>query len=70
VALNIDPQHKGAIFEKAILLDKLGHKEEAIRLYDKLLGLDPLSGIAYYNKGNILYYMGRREEALACFVKL
>ncbi|MCJ2562583.1 MAG: tetratricopeptide repeat protein, partial [Candidatus Thermoplasmatota archaeon] len=44
-----------------------GKPEEALRLYDKAIEVDPNLLDAWYSKGTLLYVMDRYEEALGCF---
>lgn len=50
-------------------LDKLGRYEEAIKAYDKALGIDPTLKEAWHNKGVTLANLGRYEEAIDAFDK-
>jgi len=58
-----------ALFVKAGQAQHTGRREEALELYDKLLGLSPKMKEAWNNKGLILYGLWRYEEAAAAFDK-
>ena len=57
------------LFKKALAIEKY-HPEEAIKCYDKILGIDPRALNAYHNKGVALEKLGRHEEAEKCFAKV
>lgn len=64
---------------KAILLDKFGRKEDALKSYNKMIELTPNVTKAYYNRGLfnspyiilglLLYELGKMEDALKSFNK-
>ena len=57
------------LFKKALAIEKY-HPEEAIKCYDKILGIDPRALNAYHNKRVALEKLGRHEEAEKCFAKV
>jgi tetratricopeptide (TPR) repeat protein len=57
------------LYNKAFSLSSLGHPDEAIAYYDKVLALEPGNTDAWNNKGVCLRKMGKLEEALACYEK-
>ena len=57
------------LFKKALAIEKY-HPEEAVKCYDKILGIDPRALNAYHNKGVTLEKLGRHEEAEKCFAKV
>ena len=57
------------LFKKALAIEKY-HPEEAVKCYDKILGIDPRALNAYHNKGVALEKLGRHEEAEKCFAKV
>ena len=46
---------------------KLGRLENAIRAFDKAIGIKPDSHTAWSNKGRALDALGRHEEAIKAF---
>jgi tetratricopeptide (TPR) repeat protein len=52
---------------KGISLNSLGHHEEAILCFDRVLEFDPHNIFAWNNKGAGLGRQGRHEEAIHCF---
>ena len=54
---------------KGICLNRLGRKEEALKIFDLALELDPGYAIAWNNRGNVLDDLGRLEESLAAYDK-
>ena len=67
--LEIDPNHVGALNNKAVALDKLGKFEEAISLYDKLIEINPNDVNVLYNIGAILYSNEKSYEAISYLAK-
>ena len=51
---------------KGNVLDKQGKFNEAIKCYDKAIGINPNYVDAYNNKGNALYKQGKFNEAIKC----
>jgi tetratricopeptide (TPR) repeat protein len=54
---------------KGVSLDKLGHLEEAIACFDRVVQTNPLDAKSWINKGNSLNGLGRFNEAIDCFDK-
>jgi serine/threonine protein kinase len=55
------------LYNKAFSLSSLGHIEEALRCYEKVLDLDPRNSDALNNMGVCYRKMGRLQDALECF---
>jgi tetratricopeptide (TPR) repeat protein len=55
------------LYNKAFSLSSLGHLEEAVAQYTKVLELQPDNTDALNNKGVCLRKLGRAEEALVCY---
>ncbi len=73
-AVIINPQAGDAYFRMALLHETLGHYEEAIKNYDKVIEFDTKDpilnrGSAYNNRGIIKEKLGRYEEAIEDFKK-
>jgi tetratricopeptide (TPR) repeat protein len=58
-----------AYFNRGVLKDDLGPKQEAIADYDKAIFLDPNDDRAYYNRGIVKYKLDRKRAAMADFDK-
>ena len=50
-AIQKDPRHFKALFNRAFAMDKLGEYKEAIRDYSRALDVDPNNAYAFYNRG-------------------
>lgn len=57
------------LYKKAVEKRKAAHFREAIRLFDKIIKIDPKHADAHAGKGNCLIGRGQYREALACFEK-
>ena len=55
------------LYNKAYSLSSLGHLDEALSYYDKVLALEPGNTDAWNNKGVCLRKLGKLEQALACY---
>ena len=55
------------LYNKAFSLANLGHHEEAITYYDRVLKLEPRNADAWNNKGVCCKKLGRLEDALTCY---
>jgi tetratricopeptide (TPR) repeat protein len=55
------------LYNKAFSLGSLGHLQEALEYYDRVLELEPKNSDAWNNKGVCLRKLGRIAEALACY---
>jgi tetratricopeptide (TPR) repeat protein len=60
----LKPDHASAYYNKCIVLNVLGRKEEAIAACDKAIKLEPDYAYAYYNKGWYLYTLGKYQESV------
>ena len=50
-ALQKDPRHFKALFNRAFAFDKVGEHKAAVRDYSRALDVDPANSYAYYNRG-------------------
>lgn len=57
------------MFEEALRLSKTGEYKKAIKLYERLMELDPENYIAWGNMGNIYALLGKKEMAIKFFHK-
>jgi serine/threonine protein kinase len=55
------------LYNKAFSLASLGHLDEAIAYYDKVLGLEPKNTNAWNNRGACLRKQGKMREALQSY---
>ena len=55
------------LYNKAYSLSSLGHLDEAIACYDKVLAVEPDNSDAWNNKGVCLRKQGKLGQALACY---
>jgi tetratricopeptide (TPR) repeat protein len=55
------------LYNKAYSLSSLGHLDDAVIHYDKVLEIEPENSDAWNNKGVCLRKLGKLEEALACY---
>jgi serine/threonine protein kinase len=55
------------MYNKAYSLSSLGHLDEAIAYYDKVLEQEPGNADTWNNKGVCLRKLGKMEEALRCY---
>jgi tetratricopeptide (TPR) repeat protein len=55
--------------KKGIELSNLNEYEEAIKVLNKSIGIDPEYADAWYNKGNALYYQGKCGDAIEAYDK-
>jgi len=65
----IKPYDYEAWYNKGIVLDDLGRKEEALKAYDKAIEFKLNDHEAWNNKGIVLDDLGRKEEALKAYDK-
>ena len=63
----IDPENPDAPFYRAILYERQGDLESALKELEVSLRRDPSSLYTLNNKGNVLMDLGQLDEALACF---
>ncbi|MEJ2129421.1 MAG: tetratricopeptide repeat protein [Woeseiaceae bacterium] len=66
-ALEVDPNHTGALGWLSFLRLSQGRYEEGIDLAKRALALDPLSVVAMRSLGDAYRLAGRREEAIATY---
>jgi eukaryotic-like serine/threonine-protein kinase len=57
------------LYNKAFSLASLGHLEEAIGYYDKVLALESKNTNAWNNRGVCFRKLGKTDEALKCYEK-
>jgi serine/threonine protein kinase/tetratricopeptide (TPR) repeat protein len=69
-AVAIDPNNATVLRNAAILPGILGRLDEAIRLNQRSIQLDPLFVIAYWNQGEYYFGAGRLKEAEAAYKKV
>jgi tetratricopeptide (TPR) repeat protein len=63
-ALNLDPDNINALNLKGVALRNLGHSEEALKIYKKVLALSPKNARAWNNMASAYNYLGRFPKAL------
>jgi len=68
-ALEINPHHFKALFNRGFAYDKLHKFQQAIDDYTEVLTLDPNNAYAYYNRGISYDKKGDYKEALEDFTK-
>lgn len=69
-ALELDSRGVNPLVVSAGLATTLGHWDEAVRLFDTALELDPLNAEIYWELGNARYRSGRLPEAEAAFRRI
>lgn len=62
-AVEINPMHSRAFYNRAFCYDRLHAYQEALADYTAALHIEP-SATAYHNRGTVLERLGREEEAL------
>jgi hypothetical protein len=55
------------LYNKAFSLASLGQHKNAIRLYDRVLRLEPKNSDAWNNRGVCCLKLGKMEDALTCY---
>ena len=63
----LDPTNSDALNGEAILADALGRNEDALRLRQQAIALDPLSPSKYFSLGRTYLKLGRPVDAEASF---
>jgi Flp pilus assembly protein TadD len=63
-AIELNPAHFKAIFNRGFAFDKLGDVDRAIRDYRQALQLEPANAFCYYNLGISLDKKGLSEDAV------
>ena len=66
-ALEIEPTLKEAIFNSAVTFEKMNKPDDAIKIYDKYLQLDPQFDYALYNRGRLKLEKKLYKDAIADF---
>eukprot|EP00605_Chrysophyceae_sp_TOSAG23-4_P001320 GSChrysophyteH1.ASY1.ANO1.1435.1 assembled CDS len=66
-AINIDPTHFKAYFNRGFAKDKLGHYKDAVEDYTEAIHLEPNNAFAFYNRGISFDRQGLYEKALDDF---
>jgi len=69
-ALQVNPAHVDAQFDRATALEDLQRYSEALRAYDLVLALKSDFGDALFRRGNVLRQLQRYMEALDCYKRL
>jgi serine/threonine-protein kinase len=69
-AVQLDPGGVVPLNVSAVLANALGHWDEAVRLLNTAIELDPLNAALYWDLGNARYRSGRFPEAEAAFRRL
>jgi len=64
-ALELNPNYAEACHQYAHLLTFLDRKDEAIRMMNRAVEMEPVSRIMYSCCGQILYFAGRYDDAIA-----
>lgn len=67
--LEEQPYNTSAITMAAYIEGRLGNYDNAIKLYDFILGISPHYGHTLYNKANVLLELGRYDEAEALYIR-
>ncbi|KKH46866.1 tetratricopeptide repeat protein [Methanosarcina sp. 1.H.A.2.2] len=65
--LKKDPHSTGLLYQKGIILNKIGDYKNAIETYDLVLEIDPLTPRILYAKGISLFALERYEESLSAY---
>ncbi|MGC4062866.1 MAG: tetratricopeptide repeat protein [Aquabacterium sp.] len=68
-ALQLKPDHVGALCNMGIVLKDLGQYDQAVANFRQALTLQPDLADAHNNLGNLLKDLGQLDEAVACFRK-
>jgi tetratricopeptide (TPR) repeat protein len=58
-AIELNPCHCRAYYNRAFCHDRLGHNQEAILDYTRALELEPGNATAYHNRGSLYERVGR-----------
>lgn len=65
--LKQDPNHADALHLLGLLANQAGHRQAALDLIDRALGLRPAAAPFQASRGDVLQALGRHEEALSSF---
>jgi len=63
------PEHVGLSLGLAAMLVNEGRHEEALSVYDRVVGLAPTFAPAHVGRGILLHELGREDDAEAAFVR-
>lgn len=66
-ALQSAPQAPGTLYNRGVVLDRLGRHEDAVASFNRALALQPRDVAALVNRGNALHALRRFAEALDSF---
>ena len=67
-AIDLNPHHFKAIFNRGFAFDKLGEIDKAIRDYKQALQIQPNNAFCFYNLGISLDKKGLPEEAVKIWI--
>jgi len=62
-ALELDPQHTSAYYNRGFLNFELEQYSQAIDDYNKVIEFNPYYAAAYYNRGVVYQALGKQKEA-------
>jgi tetratricopeptide (TPR) repeat protein/fibronectin type 3 domain-containing protein len=62
-AIQKNPADMGAHLQMGIILAKIGDRKEAMKYFDKILGVEPKNAAALNNRGNVFMLDGKYSEA-------
>ena len=68
-ALELDPNHENALFNRSNAYLRLGEYHKAIEGYDLLISLNPKAADVYHHRGVTKYKMGNEEGACKDWIK-
>jgi predicted O-linked N-acetylglucosamine transferase (SPINDLY family) len=66
-AIEVNPRHAGALYNRANTLRDMGRADDALAGYDATLALKPGNIAALNNRGALLHGLGRYAEAVASY---
>jgi TolB-like protein/class 3 adenylate cyclase/Flp pilus assembly protein TadD len=69
-ALDLEPGNSDVLRTIGFLYRCIGRYDEAIRLTNQSIALDPVKAITHFNFGTLLHYADRQEEAIASYKKV
>lgn len=67
MAVQLNPQHCRAYYNRAFSHDRLNRFEDAIADYSRALDIEPGNATALHNRGSLFERLGRLQEALHDF---
>ena len=68
--LTVDPNNADALYNKGLALYSLGHSNESIGYFDRILIIYPNNAFALGNKGLALNSLGQSNESIGYFDKM